>query len=77
MNIIWSNQNKTMQAQFKKKESFESGLDTLFILRNELMDIFFSLKKICRTMLLPSYLSGSQTEITVFRLPGLCGIFSE
>ena len=36
MNKIWSEQNKTMQAQLKKEETFEAGLDTLFELRNEL-----------------------------------------
>jgi len=45
MNKIWSEQNKTMQAQLKKEETFEAGLDTLFELRNELMSIFLSLKE--------------------------------
>ena len=37
MNKDWSEQNKTMQLQLKKKESFASGIATLLELRKELM----------------------------------------
>lgn len=38
MNKEWSSFNKTMQEQLKKKESFKEGVQTLFILRNQLME---------------------------------------
>ena len=38
MNKEWSDLNKTMQAQLKKKETFSSGTETLFRLRKELME---------------------------------------
>ena len=37
MNKLWSEQNKTMQAQLKRKDTWEAGIDTLFDLRNQLM----------------------------------------
>lgn len=37
MNREWSELNKTMQLQIRKKDTFESGIDTLFTLRNRLM----------------------------------------
>ena len=37
MNKEWSEMNKTMQLQLKKKETFLSGTDTLLELRKELM----------------------------------------
>ena len=37
MNKIWSELNKTMQAQIKKKDTYEAGIGTLFNLRNQLM----------------------------------------
>ena len=36
MNKYWSELNKTMQLQIKKKETFEAGIDTLIKLRREL-----------------------------------------
>ena len=39
MNKIWSELNKTMQAQIKKKDTYEAGIATLFDLRNQLMKI--------------------------------------
>ncbi len=42
MNKIWSEQNKTMQTQFKKKDTFKAGIDTLFDLRNQLMQVLVS-----------------------------------
>lgn len=38
MNKDWSELNKTMQAQLKKKDSFSSGIDTLIELRRQLME---------------------------------------
>ena len=34
VNKIWSELNKTMQAQIKKKDTYEAGIGTLFNLRN-------------------------------------------
>ena len=38
MNKEWSELNKTMQAQIKKKETYKEGIETLFALRSTLMD---------------------------------------
>lgn len=38
MNKEWSELNKTMQAQIKKKDTYQAGLRTLFALRNALAD---------------------------------------
>ncbi len=38
MNKAWSELNKTMQTQIKKKETYKAGIDTLFDLRNQLME---------------------------------------
>ena len=37
MNKEWSELNKIMQAQIRKKDTYEMGIDTLFELRNQLM----------------------------------------
>ena len=42
MNKVWSELNKTMQAQIKKKDTYEAGIVTLFNLRNQLMEILTS-----------------------------------
>lgn len=42
MNKLWSELNKTMQTQIKKKDTYEAGIDTLFNLRNQLMKILSS-----------------------------------
>ncbi len=42
MNKMWPELNKAMQAQIKKKDTFEAGIDTLFDLRNQLMEILTS-----------------------------------
>ncbi len=44
MNKEWSEMNKTMQFQIKKKETFLSGIDTLLKLREELMKQLLKLK---------------------------------
>lgn len=38
MNREWSELNKTMQAQIKKKETYRAGIETLFALRSALTD---------------------------------------
>lgn len=38
MNPLWSERNKTMQAQMKKKDTYKAGIGTLFDLRNQLME---------------------------------------
>ena len=45
MNKLWSERNKTMQTQLKKKDTYEAGIDTLFDLRNQLMKILSSFNK--------------------------------
>lgn len=37
MNREWSEQNKAMQLQLKKRETYAAGIDALFALRNRLM----------------------------------------
>ena len=44
MNKEWSELNKTMQAQLKKRETFRGGINTLLILRDKLMDVILSFK---------------------------------
>ncbi len=44
MNKEWSELNKTMQAQLRKKDSYKAGLETLFSLRNQLMDTVLSFR---------------------------------
>ena len=38
MNSEWSQLNKTMQLQLKKKETFDNGIETLLTLRRSLME---------------------------------------
>ena len=45
MNKEWSELNKTMQAQIKKKDTFDDGIASLFELRNKLWDTIISYKK--------------------------------
>lgn len=45
MNKQWSELNKTMQSQIKKKDTFSLGIDTLINLRKELMEQIIQLKK--------------------------------
>lgn len=44
MNKEWSELNKTMQGQIKKKDTYKMGFDTLFSLRSQLMQTLVSLK---------------------------------
>lgn len=45
MNKEWSELNKTMQIQIKKKETFSQGIDTLLTLRNQLMKQILEFKE--------------------------------
>lgn len=45
MNKEWSELNKTMQLQIKKKDTFSSGINTLLTLREELMKQILQFKK--------------------------------
>ena len=42
MNKVWSELNKTMQTQIKKKDTYKAGIDILFDLRNQLMETLIS-----------------------------------
>jgi phage head-tail adaptor len=42
VNKIWAELNKTMQTQIKKKDTYEAGINTLFDLRNQLMETLIS-----------------------------------
>ena len=44
LNKEWSELNKSMQMQLKKKDSFKSGIETLFELREQIMDTLNSFK---------------------------------
>ena len=44
MNKEWSELNKTMQAQLRKKDTFKEGLETLFSLRNQLIETILSFR---------------------------------
>lgn len=45
MNKEWSELNKVMQAQLKKRDTCEAGIDTLFRLRDQLMQTLLSFKE--------------------------------
>ncbi len=45
MNKEWSELNKTMQTQIKKKDTYKTGIDTLLCLRNQLMQTLVSFKE--------------------------------
>ncbi len=45
MNKEWSELNKQMQTQLKKKDTFEDGIDSLIELRNEVWDVIASFKR--------------------------------
>ena len=42
MNKEWSERNKSIQEQIKKKDTYKAGIDTLLELRNELMQVLLS-----------------------------------
>ena len=45
MNKVWSELNKTMQRQIKKKDTYKEGIITLFDLRNQLMETLVSFRE--------------------------------
>ena len=45
MNKDWSELNKTIQAQIKKKDTYKMGIDTLLSLRSQLMKTLVSFKE--------------------------------
>lgn len=45
MNKEWSELNRTMQGQLKKKDTCQAGLDTLFELRNQLLQTLLSFQR--------------------------------
>lgn len=45
MNKEWSELNKTMQLQMRKKDTYKLGIHTLFELRHQLMQTLISLKE--------------------------------
>lgn len=45
MNKEWSELNKTMQEQIKKKTTYKESIDTLLDLRNKLMQVLLSFKE--------------------------------
>ena len=45
MNKVWSELNKTMQGQIKKKDTYKAGIITLFDLRNQLMETLVSFRE--------------------------------
>jgi len=46
MNAVWSDLNKKMQLQIKKKDTFYAGIDTLLELRKELMKEIICFKEL-------------------------------
>ena len=46
MNKDWSELNKTMQSEFKTRETFSSGIDTLIELRRQLMETITSFRQL-------------------------------
>ena len=49
MNKEWSELNKTMQAQIKRKDTYSMGINTLLNLRSQLMQTILSFKEeLCR-----------------------------
>jgi hypothetical protein len=44
MNKEWSDLNKSMQKQIKRKDSYDMGIETLFKLRGQLMQVLMDLK---------------------------------
>ncbi len=45
MNKEWAELNRTMQTQIKRKDTYGEGIDTLFHLRNELMNVLTALQE--------------------------------
>lgn len=49
MNKIWSELNTTVQTQIRRKDTYKTGIDTIFDLRNQLMQTLVSFRdELCR-----------------------------
>lgn len=49
MNKIWSELNKTVLTQIRRKDTYKTGIDTIFDLRNQLMQTLVSFRdELCR-----------------------------
>lgn len=49
MNRQWSEENKRMQTQLQRRETFDAGMDTLFALREQLMQTLCAFRgELCR-----------------------------
>ena len=48
MNKEWSELNKLMQTQIKKKDTYDSGIGTLFSLRDNLWDMIMHIEACLR-----------------------------
>ncbi|MBR4144079.1 MAG: hypothetical protein IKU06_01315 [Lachnospiraceae bacterium] len=46
MNKEWSELNKQMQTQLKKRDTYEEGVGTLFALRGKSMDTAITIKEL-------------------------------
>ena len=66
MNREWSELNKTMQAQIKKKDTYETGIDTLLRLRSQLMQTLVSFREFS----LPNSNASSHAAFCHMRLHG-------
>ena len=44
MNREWSELNKTVQTQLKKEDTYKAGIDSLFCLRDQLMQTIVSFR---------------------------------
>ena len=45
MNKEWSELNKTMQTQIRRNDTYKAGIDTIFNLRDQLMQTLISFKE--------------------------------
>ena len=66
MNREWSELNKTVQLQLKKEETFAQGIETLFALRQALMDELIHMKE-----------ELSRTEFSAMPFPKAAGYHSK
>ena len=76
MNKTWSALNKTMQAQIKGKDTFEAGLNTLFDLRKQLMEVLTALRAELSRKDFNAIPFKNAAATTAKRLPIPFGIFS-
>lgn len=65
MNKVWSELNKIMQVQIKKKDTYEAGIATLFDLRNQLMEGLIVIRYYLA-------LRGAENSVTAMVTPFFC-----